>query len=327
MSMSVKYIRVFTADGSDPYRNLAAEEAMLSAVGEEDLVLFLWQNADTIVIGRNQNPWAECRVAPFLDQGGRIARRITGGGAVYHDQGNLNFSFVAQADNYDVRKQFDVILGAAKSLGIEASVSGRNDICAGERKFSGNAFYKSGISALHHGTILINGDAEKMKAYLTPNPAKLAKRSVASVASRVVNLSEISPEITVDHFKDALICSASEVYGVSAVREDLFSLPEEAFRKAWERQKSRVWIFGDSLQDFTEYRACFPEGLVSAQICFDGNTAEDAIVFTDALDVSFSSRCRSRILGKTKEELDAMGYSLWSPESDSGGTNEACPDL
>ena len=139
--MSVKYIRVFTADGSDPYRNLAAEEAMLPAVGEDDLIFFLWQNADTIVIGRNQNPWAECRAASFLAQGGRIARRITGGGAVYHDKGNLNFSFVAQADNYNERKQFDVILNAVKSFGIEAFVSGRNDIITEDGfKFSGNAF-------------------------------------------------------------------------------------------------------------------------------------------------------------------------------------------
>ncbi|MBR1758808.1 MAG: lipoate--protein ligase [Lachnospiraceae bacterium] len=306
--MNIKRIRVFETDATDPHRNLAVEETLLSVVKDDELILYLWQNDHTIVIGKNQNPWLECKVADFLNDGGKIARRITGGGAVYHDGGNLNFSFIAAKENYDQAKQFAVICRAVQSFGIEAEVSGRNDVTTEGRKFSGNAFYDNGTAALHHGTILICGSAEKMKLYLTPDPAKLQKRSVASVASRVVNLGELAPEMTIDQMRKALILAAEEEYQVPVVRAETNALPADTFHEKWSRQASPEWIFGEDRKDSEAYRAILPEGLVSAQVAFDADVAVDAYVFTDALDVTFAEKMQKMLLGKSRSELEKMGF-------------------
>ena len=306
--MSVKRIRVFETDARDPHRNLAVEETLLEMVGEDELILYLWQNDQTIVIGRNQNPWLECKVSEFLADGGTIARRITGGGAVYHDGGNLNFSFVAAKGNYDQARQFEVICRAVRSFGIDAEVTGRNDVTAGGRKFSGNAFYDSGRAALHHGTILIRESADAMLHYLTPDPEKLRKRSVASVASRVVNLGELSGEITVDKVKRALVRAAEEVYGVEASQAQIRDLPEDIFREKWDRQRSEDWIFGTERRDSETYRAVTEEGIVHAQISFEGDIAADAAVFTDALEPRAAAQLREKLRGKSRKELEILGF-------------------
>ena len=306
--MSVKRIRVFETDARDPHRNLAVEETLLEMAGEDELILYLWQNDHTIVIGRNQNPWLECKVSEFLADGGTIARRITGGGAVYHDGGNLNFSFVASKENYDQARQFEVICRAVLSFGIAAEVTGRNDVTVCGRKFSGNAFYDGGRAALHHGTILLKGSAEKMQRFLTPDPEKLRKRSVASVASRVVNLTELVPGITVPAMKKALVQAAAEVYGAPACPAELTALPEEIFREKWDRQASEDWIFGVRRKDSETYRAVTAEGILQAQISFVGDTVEDAVVFTDALQVEAAENWRKKLLGQPRKALVTLGF-------------------
>ena len=132
------------ARSTDPYRNLAIEKRLLDTLPEETAILYLWQNAHTIVCGRNQNPWYECRVKEFLGDGGKIAKRLSGGGAVYHDMGNMNFTFLMPKADFNIPKQLSVIQNAVASYGLKAVQSGRNDLQIGERKFSGNAFYTSG---------------------------------------------------------------------------------------------------------------------------------------------------------------------------------------
>ena len=233
---------IFISESTDPYDNLAMEELLMEFCQAEDpknrsVILFLWQNDNTIVIGRNQNVWEECSVSDFLADGGRIARRKSGGGAVYHDTGNLNFSFIAPKDLYDISRQLGVIAKAVGSFGISAEVSGRNDLVIGEgdaavrqspsagnalsfvgRKFSGNAFYDNGKRKLHHGTILIDTNPAKISKYLTPNHRKLAKRSIRSAASRVVCLKEICADITGEKMKAAVINAFMEEYGQAGVK-------------------------------------------------------------------------------------------------------------
>lgn len=123
--------RIVESGENNPWYNLALEEYLLQKAGEGEIILYLWQNQNTVVIGRNQNAWKECRYQLLEREGGKLARRLSGGGAVFHDTGNLNFTFIMDKKLYNLEKQLEVILSAVRSLGIEAGFSGRNDLEAG----------------------------------------------------------------------------------------------------------------------------------------------------------------------------------------------------
>ena len=205
--------RLVISTQHNPYLNIAVENYLLSQPVEGEVTFYLWQNRRTVVIGQNQNPYAECNVALLEQEGGYVMRRRTGGGAVYHDLGNINFSFIAPYDRYDQQRQFSVIQRAVESYGLHTEVSGRNDLLCQGRKFSGNAFSKGQRQRLHHGTILIRTDVADLQRYLRVRPAKLQKHGVASVQSRVVNLSELVPEITAQTIVPHLVDAFSREYG------------------------------------------------------------------------------------------------------------------
>ena len=179
----IRQLKLYRGEGYDPYRNLAVEQHLLETVEDGCCVLYLWQNQNTVVIGRNQNAWKECRTTQLQEDGGHLARRLSGGGAVFHDLGNLNFTFLVRDEDYDLDRQLSVIAVACQALGVGTERSGRNDLLAGSRKFSGSAFYHNMGRSYHHGTLLVNVDMDKLGRYLNPSPAKLRAKGVDSVRS------------------------------------------------------------------------------------------------------------------------------------------------
>ena len=203
-----KYI---CSENTSPYYNLALERSLFDFVDEDTVILYLWQNSHTIVIGKNQNAYAECKVDEFIGAGGTLARRPSGGGAVYHDLGNLNFSIICKesiAKEYTYQR---IVKEALRIFDIVSEFNGRNDLTVDGKKFSGNAFYVKDDVLCQHGTILINSDFKELSKYLTPDISKLERNHVKSVESRVVNLSEISDKITVDSMKEAMIKATNAV--------------------------------------------------------------------------------------------------------------------
>ena len=227
-----KYI---CSENTSPYYNLALERSLFDFVDEDMVILYLWQNSDTIVIGKNQNAYAECKVDEFIGAGGTLARRPSGGGAVYHDLGNLNFSIICKESIAKEHTYQRIVKEALRFFGIVSEFNGRNDLTVDDKKFSGNAFYVKDDVLCQHGTILINSDFKELSKYLTPDISKLERNHVKSVESRVVNLSEISDKITVESMKEAMIKATNAV----RLEEEPTESKVEEYKKIFENDE---WI-------------------------------------------------------------------------------------
>jgi len=281
--MISRCLYVFT-ECTDPYHNLALEEHLLETVQPGEIILYLWQNRQTVVIGRNQNAWKEVRVPDLEKDGGHMVRRLSGGGAVYHDLGNLNFTFLTSQADYDVARQTEVILQAVRSFGIPAERTGRNDITVDGRKFSGNAFYKSGGNAYHHGTLLVQVDMANLARYLNVPKQKLKSKGVSSVRARVVNLTELRPDLTIPSLRDALIEAFGKVYGTE--REELPSSRIDGERVAAGRAKFSAWdlIYGRPIPFTWEGESRFPWGNIQLQLWVESGMVKECAAYSDALD-------------------------------------------
>jgi len=263
-------LQVVISNQYNPFLNRAVEQYLTDHQEEGTVTMYLWKNQQTVVIGYNQNPYSECNVQLLLDEGGHLMRRGTGGGAVYHDLGNINFSFIADKSLYDVRKQLSVIQDALLTYGLHTEISGRNDITYDGRKFSGNAFAKGQRNNLHHGTILIKTDGVMMQRYLIVDKAKLMKNGVKSVASRVINLSEAVPDLTSENIKQPLIASFEKVYGGQAEMLDFDTFINNAEVQAIrEHISSHGFLFGRWEQFKTTKKARFPWGGVEISLKID----------------------------------------------------------
>lgn len=260
----MKYIRLNT---TDPYYNLAVEEYLFG--NAEDDVFMLWQNAPSVIVGKNQNIYAEVDLDYAKENGINVCRRITGGGAVYHDLGNLNYTFISsRGDKKALDFEFFTrpVRYAIAKLGVECEIGSRNDIeCCGG-KFSGNAQHFEGGRILHHGTLLFESDFSVMEAVLKVDKEKLAYRAVKSCRSRVVNLSELLKEkITLSDFISSIEQSVCTELGAIA------ELPPECeeIKAIYERNKSHSWLYSDK-RFLTEYsverKRKYPFGLVKVQL-------------------------------------------------------------
>lgn len=283
---------------TDPTLNLAIEENLLLK-NLPGPALFLWQNAHTVVIGRAQNAWKECRSELLTQEGGTLVRRSTGGGAVYHDLGNLNFSFVMPKAVYDVTRQLDVIRQAVSEFGIKTLASGRNDIVLSDTgaKFSGNAFRHAQETSLHHGTILMDVDMTLLGRYLQPSKQKLEAKGVDSVRARVGNLKNYNPEITIEALKDALFKAFVKEYGEGERVAWQALLDEAQVRQFQERYRSWDWTYGKTPRFDLTLENRFAFGMVEVQLTLKAGKIESARCFSDANDPEFAGRVEQVLSG------------------------------
>lgn len=302
----INKLKYYIGRSTNPHYNLAVEQYLLESVTDNCCILYLWQNKNTVVIGRNQNAWKECRTAELKEDGGVLARRLSGGGAVYHDLGNLNFTFLVPTADYDLDRQFGVIMEACRLLGIKTERSGRNDLLAEGRKFSGNAFYEQGKSSYHHGTILVDVDMNKLSKYLKPSKAKLTSKGVDSVRARVVNLKDLKADLTLEDMRQALLKSFQNVYGLPAEE-----IPEEELHNArimelFKRNSSWEWNFGKRLPFTFHCNERFTWGELELQMQVDGGIIRSAGVYSDAMEWSFAGKLEKQLMGKRFTPADIM---------------------
>lgn len=259
---------IINRTSSDPYFNLASEEYLLEH--SQGDVFMLWQNAKSVIIGKNQNAWAEVNTDFAADAGIKVVRRLTGGGAVFHDPGNVNFTFITDAGGVteiDFARFASPIIRALAQLGVSAALDGRNDIIADGCKISGNAqcVYrrKSGERRLmHHGTLLYDADVSKMAGVLRPHDEKLHSKGIKSVRSRVGNIRDIGAlSLDTDGFVEYLCRFAEEEYGAQA--SDFTGAESDGIAKlAREKYSTWEWNFGKSPEYGETKRKRFPFGVV-----------------------------------------------------------------
>lgn len=254
---------------NDPYFNLALEEYAVKhlPVGEDYFIL--WQNRPAVIIGRNQNTIEEINQAYIEAKGITVARRMSGGGAVYHDPGNLNFTFVVEEhhDFANFAKFTRPVINTLQRLGIAAENNGRNDITIDGRKFSGNAQFKHKNRLMHHGTILFATNLEEMVEALNPSPEKISSKGIKSVRSRVTNISKhLKNPVSIKEFKQILTeevfrehndkgvyhLSDHEMQAVNELRDQKYA--------AW------AWIYGTSPAFNIRKTRTFPWGTLDIRL-------------------------------------------------------------
>jgi len=286
----MKKLKVFLSDSLNPHLNLATEEWIFHNLDPSQQVLFLWRNEETVVIGRNQNPWSECNLAKMKSDNIHLARRTTGGGAVFHDLGNTNFTFLSPREAYKRENNVQIIFQALKQFSIEGEASGRNDLLIpfhdGPRKFSGSAYREKKDRAFHHGTLLLHADLTRLGQYLTPNPKKLQAKGKESVRARVANLTEIAAHIEHSKIVETMIWSFEKFYDAKAevVSLDLESLPKiPELKQQYDNLSSWNWLYGNTLEFNQKMDEYLSLGFFDFHFKVDEARITDLQIFTDCL--------------------------------------------
>ena len=245
-----KHMKFLILKTTNPYINLAVEEYLFSYT--DDDIFMLWQNEPTIVIGKNQNAFAEINMDFVKEKNIHIARRISGGGAVYHDLGNVNYTFISSRDNSQINFEYFTkpIIKSLKNIGISAKLSGRNDLLVDDKKFSGNAQHVHNSRVLHHGTLLFDTDLDILTLALKVDPDKIKAKAIQSARSRVTNLKPYFPTDTdVNSFIDIITEHVKKQFDAEFISVPTCKeIDELALRNA-----SDEWIFPKSnyLSDYT----------------------------------------------------------------------------
>lgn len=291
MGDKMSSLRVFISNSYDPWFNLAVEETIFKHMPTNERVLFLWRNDNTVVIGRAQNPWRECNTGKMSEDGIKLARRSSGGGAVFHDLGNTCFTFMASKPEYNKSISTQIIVDALRSLNLDVSATGRNDLVLhttdGDKKISGSAYKETLDRGFHHGTILLNANLNRLTDYLNPDPKKLQAKGITSVRARVTNLVEYLPSINHDLVCNVVMQFFFNHYGeqvpVEIISPD--SLPNlPGFAEVFAKQSSWQWNFGNAPAFTHQVEERFKWGNIDFHFDVEQGMISRCQIFTDSLN-------------------------------------------
>lgn len=305
----MKIIELIQSPSTDPYMNLGVEEYLMETCPPDTLRFYLWQNAHTVVIGKNQHAPSEVHLQRLIDDNGKLARRSSGGGAVYHDLGNLNFTFIAPMNIYNLTKQMESLCLTLRSFNLPAVLSGRNDIEIDGAKVSGNAFLKRNNIGLHHGTLLIAVEKENLGKYLNVSAAKLERKNVKSVKARIANLADLNPAITIEAIKIKLIETVAELYQCP-VNEIPF--PNQEAATSIRKFASQEWLALTESNGILKIDHRFAFGSIRWLLEVRSNRIIGSHLYSDALDVAWIELLQDSVIGipDTTESLTSRLMEL-----------------
>ena len=304
---------IIDSPSNDAYFNIASEEYLLDRFPDEEIFL-LYVNAPSIIVGKFQNTLAEVNLDFVKEKGIKVVRRLTGGGAVYHDLGNLNFSFHSlntSGEFMDFSKFTLPVVTMLNNLGVPAKLEGRNDLLVDGMKFSGNAKLVRKNKVVHHGTILINSEMKVLGEALTVNPLKFVDKAIKSVRKRVTNLIDFLPaDTTTESFKQLLIQQVesenegSEVYTLTD--DDIKAIQKLADEKysTWD------WNFGFSPKYNFSKAIKIPAGFIEVHLDVDNGVIEKVKIFGDFFATKPIEELEEKLLGQ-KHEIENI-YQLLS---------------
>jgi len=322
---------------TDIFVNLALEQYLFKTASLGRAVMLSYRNDKTIVIGRHQNPWKECRVQKMEEDGIALCRRASGGGAVYQDLGNTCFSFLneipssgsaVEAPSVDFKSINNEILTAALSrLDIEAQASGRNDIevnyDGASYKISGSAYKLKNDSttgrlrSLHHGTMLLNVDTNALSSYLTPDATKLKSKGISSVKSRVKNLIEVNPDITHEDFVEALETEflrqrVADAQMATISQDEALAIPE--VKEEYQNSREWEWRFGSSPAFSVEFSRRFPWALMTIHLDARKGRVYEGKVFSDCLKPDFVDALNEILSNPGQTDMKKLDWFTYDAE-------------
>jgi lipoate-protein ligase A len=299
---------------NDPSLNLALEEYILRSLPDHDDYLLFYINEPSIIIGRNQNTVEEIN-AEYVERNGiHVVRRLSGGGAVYHDLGNLNFSFIMKDDGqsfHNFKKFTEPVVRALRKLGVDAEMTGRNDLQVGERKISGNAQYSTKGKMFSHGTLLFDSEIENVVSALRVNPAKYVSKSTKSIRSRVANISEfLAQPMTIEQFRqsllEALFEGENEIPYYELTEQDW----SEVRKLADERYRSWDWNYGRSPAfNVRQTRRIEGAGTFDVRLQVEEGLITGATIYGDFFGRGDSSELAAKFVG-VRYETQALSTLL-----------------
>lgn len=289
---------VYYSKMMDPWQNLAFEEFLFESLPDKTSYLFLYCNNPTVVIGRNQNPWKECCLETMRSDNVVLARRISGGGAVYHDAGNLNFSFMLPKHQFDYDRQFAMLLSILQQVGITARVTDRRDIRVGDKKFSGNSFCFRGNRALHHGTLMIDVDLKRLTSYLEVRKNMISTNAIASVPSSVVNLTDINSQLNKDCIVELIIAAFQKDYGTRGGMTTIDRLPaDNELQNIYHRHTRWDWQYGETPAFTWGMRNQFVWGWDFFTFQLIKGKVNDLLIESDTLHAEYIDDIKARVRG------------------------------